>query len=150
MAWVLDDFPETTEKIFSTSIETFNIINDVNFVNEVSSFYLERGHYKKKMLEELGNRWLNNDILQSLDSLLNLSFPEYVYLNKAFLENFRATRDRCMQMMDVSENDLAAFNKKRTQKVRDEKPKGQHDKALDEYMKYDEVLEQAKEKLKNK
>lgn len=150
MAWVMDDFPETTEKIFSTSIETFNIINDVNFVNEVSSFYLERGHYKKKMLEELGNRWLNNDILQSLDSLLNLSFPEYVYLNKAFLENFRATRDRCMQMMDVSENDLAAFNKKRTQKVRDEKPKGQHDMALDEYMKYDEVLEQAKEKLKNK
>ena len=150
MAWVMDEFPETTEKIFSTSIETFNIINDVNFVNEVSSFYLERRQYQKIIMEELKNRWINNNIIQSLDSLLNFDFPEYVYMNRAFLVDFRATRDRCMQMMDVSESELAAFNKKRSQKVRDEKTKAQHDNAMEEYMKYEETLGQAKEKLKKK
>jgi hypothetical protein len=150
MAWVLDEFPETTEKIFSTSIETFNIINDVNFVNEVSTFYLERRRYKTMFMDEFEEQWLNSEVIKSLDSLLNFSFPEYVYLNRSFLVSFRATRDRCMQMMDVSESDLAAFNKKRTQKVRDEKSKAQHDDSLDEFMKYEEALEQAKEKLKKK
>lgn len=150
MSWVMEEFPETTEKIFSTSIETFNIINDVNFVNEVSSFYIARGQYKKMLMEEVKNRWLNNSIIQSLDSILNFGFPEYVYMNRVFLVDFRATRDRCMQMMDVSENELAAFNKKHSQKVRDDKINAQRENALDEFVKYDETLEQAKKKLKKK
>ena len=55
-----------------------------------------------------------------------------------------------MQMMDVSENELAAFNKKHSQKVRDDKINAQRENALDEFVKYDETLEQAKKKLKKK
>ena len=148
MSWIMDDFTETTEKIFSTSIETFNIINDVNFVNEVSSFYLERRQYKAMLMDELEKQWLDSDVMQSIDSLLNFSFPEYVYLNRGFLVDFRATRDRCMDLMDVSEDEIIAFNNKRTQKVLDAKTKAQNNEALEEYLKYEETLEKAKEKLK--
>ena len=113
MSWVLMEFPETTENIFSSSIETFNIINDVNFVNEVSSFYIARHQYKKMLMEDLKDEWLDSDVTQSIDSLLSFDFPQYVYTNRAFLLDFRANRDRCMQMMNVSESELAAFNKKR-------------------------------------
>ena len=59
-------FPETTEKIFSTCIETFNIINDVNFVNEVSSFYLARHQYKKMLMEDLKDEWFESNVIQSI------------------------------------------------------------------------------------
>lgn len=150
MAWVLDEFPETTEKIFSTSIETFNIINDVNFVNEVSSFYLARHQYKKMLMEDLKDEWFESNVIQSIDSLLKFDFPQCVYTNRAFLLDFRANRDRCMQMMNVSESELAAFNKKRKLKRWDEKTKDQYDKALEEFIKYEDALEQAKKKLKKK
>ena len=51
MPWVDEDFSETTETIFSTSIETFNTISDVNFINEVSSFYMARHEYKETVLD---------------------------------------------------------------------------------------------------
>lgn len=151
MSWVLMEFPETTENIFSSSIETFNIINDVNFVNEVSSFYIARHQYKKMLMEDLKDEWLDSgDVTQSIDSLLNFDFPQYVYTNRAFLLDFRAMRGKCMQMMNVSESELAAFNKERKQKRWDEKTKDQYDKALEDFIKYEESLEQAKKKLKKK
>ena len=50
VGFVDEEFPETIENIFSTSIETFNTIGDVNFVNDVSSFYICRRKYKEKLL----------------------------------------------------------------------------------------------------
>ena len=150
MSWIMDEFPETAERIFSTSIETFNIIGDVNFVNEVSSFYLQRRKYKELLMDELKKQWVEKEVMLSMDLLLNINYPEYVYLNWAFLSDFKEKRDRCMQMAKVSEDDMMAFHKKRTEKEVDANTKAQSEKALDEYLKYQEILQQAKEKLKKK
>ena len=47
------EFSETTEKIFSSNIETFNTLGNVNFVHEVSSFYKTRNFYKKMIVEKM-------------------------------------------------------------------------------------------------
>lgn len=147
MAWILDEFPETTERIFTSSIETFNTIGDVNFVREVSSFYMNRHKYKEMVLGELKEQWVGKNVMKSLESLLDINYPEYVYLNQACLQDMKQLRNRCMQMMKVSEEDLADFNKQHTGTVNQEDDT-RSSKMTDEFMSYSTVLEQAREKLK--
>ena len=147
MSWVLDEFPETTERIFTSSIETFNTIGDVNFVKEVSSFYLNRHKYKEMVLGEMNAKWVGKNVLKSLESLLDIDYPEYVYMNQSWLKETKQLRNRCMQMMKVSEEDLADFNKQHTGTANHENDT-QSSKIVDEFVSYSTVLEQAREKLK--
>lgn len=149
MPWITDEFTETIEKIFSSSIETFSTIGDVNFVNEVSSFYLARRKYKEMVLDELKEQLVGNGAMQSIKSLFDVDFPEYVYMNGAFLKDMKADRNRCMRMMNVSEEDLITFNKKQTSKEVSPEDAAFVDKLVEEYQSYQVVLEQAKEKLKD-
>ena len=148
MTWITDEYPETTENIFSTSIETFNTIGDVNFVNEVSLFYMSRRKYKEMIIDELKETWTGNEVMQSLKTLFDIDFPEYVYMNEVYLEDLKDTRSRCMQMMNVSEEDMITFNKQQTSKEGNSKNVALIEKMTKEYQSYHEVLEQAKEKLK--
>ena len=147
MGWILDEFPETTERIFTSSIETFNTIGDVNFVKEVSSFYMNRHKYMEMVLGELKEQWVGKNVMKSLESLLDINYPEYVYLNQSCLQDMKQLRNRCMQMMKVSEKDLADFNKQHTGAVNQEDDT-LSSKMVDEFMSYSSVLEQAREKLK--
>ena len=147
MSMIFNEFPETTERIFTSSIETFNTIGDVNFVNEVSSFYMSRNNYKKMLLGELKDEWTGKGAMQSFEKLLDINYPEYVYLNHSWLREMKRQRDMCMQMMKVSEKDLAEFGKQHT-KTDNQEEDTVADKVNDEFMSYSTVLEQAKEKLK--
>ena len=129
--WNIVEFIETTERIFSTSIETFNTIGDVNFVNEVSDFYFVT--YK--------------DISSSLKSLMSIEFPEYALMNSTFLSDMKAYRDRCMQMMNISQEDLAKFSEQHTSKKADADRAAIKEKLMKEYFEHQEALEQAREKL---
>lgn len=147
LVWMSIEFPETTEKIFSTSIETFNTIGNVNFVNEVSSFYLTRQQYKEMVLNKLREESKEHPIGESLKAMLSVSFPEYVYENWIFLEEMKETRDRCMQMMNVSEKDLIKFTK---QQQREKEGPDNHEmvmKMINECDSFNSVIEQAKKKL---
>ncbi|MBO4804117.1 MAG: hypothetical protein J5503_06160 [Muribaculaceae bacterium] len=147
--WIGEEFSEITEKIFSTNIETFNTIGNVNFVNEVSSFYLARRKYKEMVLDELKADLEREPLSQSLKALMNVSFPDYVYENRAFLKDMKDYRERCVQLMKVSEEDIANFSKR--QKIETAAPERE---ALDLMMLQEcdscrTVIERAKEKLKN-
>lgn len=111
--WVSQEFSETTERIFSTSIETFNTIGDVNFVNEVSSFYLDRHKYKEIVLDKLRADMDKEPMVQSFESLMAVSFSDYTLDNWMILQEMIKHRDKCMQMMKVSEKDLIKFNKQK-------------------------------------
>ena len=148
--WTLIDFPETSEKIFTTSIETFNTIGDVNFVDEVSSFYMSRHQYKEEVLDKIKADDQANLYVESLKSLLSVSFPDYVCDNLVFMEDMMAARDRCMQMMNVSEKDIIKFRKKqqRLEYTPDKEEKQRMIAIFNECDSCNEVIEQAREKLK--
>ena len=147
LSGLLEEFPETTESIFTSSIETFNTIGDVNFINEISSFYLSRRKYKEMLLDELKAQWLDKDVKLSIESLFNIDFPEYVYMNYACLQEMKKRRDKCMQMMKVSEDDLSHFNQQHKSTI-SQKNDTLRDKETEEFLFYTGELEKAKENLK--
>ena len=108
-----EEFSETTENIFSSNIETFNTLGNVNFVHEVSSFYSLRRSYQQQVLDELKKKVLESGYAQNIESFLDIGFPTYYYTSYAFLKSFQATRNRCMQMMKVSEEELKEFSNQR-------------------------------------
>ncbi len=143
-----ESFPETIEKIFSTSIETFNTIGDVNFVNEVSSFYLNRQRYKSTVLDRFREDIEEKGIM-SPKTLLEVNFPEYAYLNWAFLQEMKDTRDKCMQMMNVSEKDMIKFSEHQTSYKVNSTGDSLNLEMLEEFQKAESLLFEAQEKLKN-
>lgn len=147
--WITNEFSETTEKIFSTNIETFNTIGDVNFINEVSSFYITRRKYKEMLLDEFKKELEEKKIISSLKSLMNISFPDFAFLNWAFLEDMKGQRDRCMQMMNVSEEDMIEFCKQHSSETVDQDNDALKQKMREEYEKYNAVLEKSREKIKD-
>lgn len=149
MAWVYDEFPATVERIFSTSIETFNTIGDVNFVNEASSFYMARSLYKAEVQDRLKENLMKEPILQSIQSLMNVNFPNYVYENWVFLEDMKGIRDRCAKMMKVDEQELSQFAKRQHDESKSPAIEALSIEMLEELDSCNTVLEQAKKRLKN-
>lgn len=145
--WNIVEFIETTERIFSTSIETFNTIGNVNFVNEDSDFYFCRRKYKEEVIDHLKENVTYKDISSSLKSLMSIEFPEYALMNSTFLSDMKAYRDRCMQMMIISQEDLAKFSEQHTSKKADADRAAIKEKLMKEYFEHQEALEQAREKL---
>lgn len=110
-----DEFSETVEKIFTSNIETFNTIGDTNFINEASLFYILRRKYKETVIDELRKTAMGSEetgISNSLNVLFRVNFPEISYINWSFLSSLKETRDKCMQMMKISEKDLKSFSEK--------------------------------------
>lgn len=147
ITWHAEEFSETVEKIFSTSIETFSTIGDVNFVNLVSDFYLARSKYKKEVMDTL-RKEVTMTMIQSLKSLMSVNFPEYAFLNKTFLEGMRDYRDSCMHMMNISEEDIIEFRKQQGSKDINPNKVTRDEDLSKEFEKYNTTLEQAREKLK--
>lgn len=142
------EYPETTEKIFTSSIETFSTIGNANFVNEVSSFYIYRNHYKNDVMDHLKKELEEKEAIATLKGLLSVNFSEYVYENWAMLKSLKMIRDKCMQMMNVTEQDLQAFSKQ--QQIDEEIGSEDSDtlqRLYEEWLKSIDVIEQANAKL---
>ena len=149
LAWCLNmEFPETTEKVFSSSIETFNTIGNANFVNDVSSFYIYRDKYKKEVLDHLKNDIEDKESLLSIKALLDVSLPEYSYMNRAMLQTLKGIRDKCMLMMDLSEEELQAFSEQqRLSDYTEPEDATLNQEEVDIFTEGMKVIEQAKKKL---
>ena len=142
------EYPETTEKIFTSSIETFSTIGNANFVNEVSSFYIYRNHYKNDVMDHLKKELEEKAAIATLKGLLSVNFSEYVYENWAMLKSLKMIRDKCMQMMNVTEQDMQAFSKQ--QQIDEEIGSEDSDtlqRLYEEWLKATDVIEQANAKL---
>lgn len=149
MSWMPSNYMETTEKIFSTSIETFSTIGDVNFVNDVSSFYLARQQIKEMVLDEIKREVEAGKLIESLSTLLSIDFPGYVLGVESLVEGLREIRNNCMLRMNISEKDLSKFNEKNKYVNASKDNDTNGGKLMQEYIDYEEVLNQAKEKLKD-
>lgn len=144
------EYPETTEKIFTSSIETFSTIGNANFVNEVSSFYIYRNHYKNDVMDHLKKELEEKAAIATLKGLLSINFSEYVYENWGMLRTLKMIRDKCMRMMNVTEKDMQEFSKQ--QQIGEEiRTEGSDtlQQLFEEWLQNDEVIKQAKEKFTN-
>lgn len=133
MELITMEFPEVTEKIFSTSIETFNTIGDVNFVNEVSTFYMTRHKYEEIVLHQFRENIEQNPVALSQKSLFAISFPEFAIINRHFLNELKKYRNNCMRMMNVSEEDLIEFSHQHKSEGSGQSADAERDEMIKEY-----------------
>lgn len=139
-------FSETTEKIFSSNIETFNTIGNVNFINEVSEFYIQRQVYKEQVVEKLANELKEMPIYSSEKNLFEFDFPDYVLDNKLYLIMMKEIRDKCMKMMDVSEQEMEAFSQQRVTATSDSQGDSLVHTLYDELQAAEAVIDSARKR----
>ena len=142
-----EEFSETTENIFSSNIETFNTLGNVNFVHEVSSFYSKRRSYQQHVLDEMKKEVYGSEYAQHMEGFLGISFPMHYYTSWEFLKSFQETRNRCMQMMKVSEEELKEFSQMRSVSNEHSEDDAFDQQMLQEMMDADDIIRQAKENL---
>ena len=143
-------FAETTEKIFSSNIETFNTLGNVNFVHEVSAFYNSRRYYQENVLDEFEKEVVGTGIVESLESLFKVDFPIHYIINKECLVEMQKIRNRCMQMMKVNEEELKEFSRQRVVEEASEEDERMHEQAIQEYIEAERIIGQAREKYEKK
>lgn len=105
-------FSETTEKVFSTSIETFNTIGNANFVDAVTKFYINRQSYKDEIVDAIQKDLEDKPILLSVKNLLDLDLADYRLYHRSYLSMMKEHRNYCMHLLDISEDDMVAFAEK--------------------------------------
>ena len=142
------EFSETTENIFSSNIETFNTLGNVNFVHEVSSFYSMRHKYEEDLLVGYKKEMTESGLMKSVGKLLKFDFPNYYFTNQVYLKSLKSTRDLCMKMMKVSEDEMKEFSNQRIVNEDYGEDYGiSNEQLLKEMFEEEEILQQAREKL---
>ena len=140
------EFSKTTENIFSSNIETFNTLGNVNFVHEVSSFYNSRRFYQEIVVDQFKKNIKETTVFQSLWDLFQISFPEYSFSSRQCLKDLKNTRNRCMQMMKISEEELKEFSNQRlTSENKSEND--DYNQMLEKLFEEEAIIDQAKEKF---
>ena len=142
------EFSETTENIFSSNIETFNTLGNVNFVHEVSSFYSIRHQYQENLLAQYKKEVSGSRFTESIENIFKFDFPDHYYANQIFLNALKRTRDRCMKMMKVSEDEMKEFsNQRMVNEDHSEEYRSLNEQMVKELLSEEEILQQAKEKF---
>lgn len=142
------EFTETTEHIFSSSIETINTVGNVLFSENVASFYQNRQLYKKSVSDSVLNRLNRGERFSSAGSVLDFDFINDALISNVVVGTMRKLYEQCLQMMDVTEAEIEAYSEERAQMNQN---MSDHSKNLDSVM-YDLLerqnrLDRAKEKL---
>lgn len=142
------DFSFITENIFSSNIETFSTIGNVNFVNYVSSFYQNRNYFKAQVIDVLKEQIEENKILISYEGLLNFNFSSLYFDNSIWLYALSEDRKNCVKMMKLSEKEIQEFSQQRIVADSNENSHIGYEDLLQEMYQSEDLLKEARAKYK--
>jgi hypothetical protein len=142
------DYTETTERIFSSSIETINTVGNVLFSESVADFYQARSRYKGIVCDSIAHHVMINNPFSSARGVINIDFDYYALLTKSLLTSMRQSFTQCKQITRVSDEDLDVYCREREQmKIAAEAEIGASDVSDDELLEYVRKIGEAKKKL---
>ena len=144
-----DGYTETTERIFSSSIETINTVGNVLFTENVAKFYQSRRMYKTMVCDSIYNE-VNRDMpFTTIKGTLDFQFVLYALMSNDFLKDMQHLYALCKQMMEVSDEEVEAYRKEREQiekNMSDED--GANNSVYDEILQLQKKINESKAKLK--
>lgn len=105
-------YSESVENIFSSNIETIDIIGNILFSENVAQIYNIRKKYRDEVVEKLRKEFTKSGI-SSYEGILDLDFVTYLSIGSFFLADAKERMNVCKQMMDISDEELDAYSKKR-------------------------------------
>ena len=143
------EFTETTERIFSTSIETINTVGNVLFTENVAEFYQARKLYKAVICDSINNRMVCNMPFVSLKGTLDFDYSYEFIVSGEIRMSMQNLFAQCKRMMDVNDEEIEAYRMERKQlqeESADESAK--EDSIAKKILQRDQELREAKKKLK--
>ncbi len=143
------EFTETTERIFSTSIETINTVGNVLFTENVAEFYQARKLYKAVICDSINNRMVCNMPFVSLKGTLDFDYSYEFIVSGEIRMNMQNLFAQCKRMMDVNDEEIGAYRMERKQlqeESADESAK--EDSIAKKILQLDQELREAKKKIK--
>ena len=142
------DYTETTERIFSTSIETINTVGNVPFTGDVALFYQNRKNYTSQICDTLRNQFSVDVTLANVKNLLNFDYAFNAAISHAMVADMRHLIAQCQEMMGISDEDLENYRRKRQEMEKKTFDKEAVDaEVLDNAMEWEKKIMNAKKKL---
>ena len=142
------DFTETTERIFTSSIETIHTVGNVLFTENVTEFYQCRQLYKTTICDSIYNE-AKDSSLSSFERILDFNYFDYVLLSKDLSRIMRSLFSQCKQMMEVTDEKLEDYRRKREQMDEDTSDtNAMADSLLMEVFQLQNKIDDAKKKIK--
>jgi ABC-type dipeptide/oligopeptide/nickel transport system ATPase subunit len=142
------NYTETTERIFSTSIETINTVGNVLFTENVALFYQNRKNYTSQICDTLRNRFSVDVTLANVKNLLDFDYAFTAAISHAMVADMRHLIAQCQEMMGISDEDLENYRRKRQEMEKKTFDKEAVDaEILDNAMEWEEKIQNAKKKL---
>ena len=143
------EFTETTERIFSSSIETISTVSNVLFTEKVAEFYLNRQLYKSNICDSVFNSFTKDSPFSTLKGLVDFDYFSYAWASNEFLFSMRDDFAQCKQIMAVTDEEINAYweEKKMMEASMPDRTEAK-DSVRNELYQLSEQIDQAKEKLK--
>ena len=142
------DYTETTERIFSTSIETINTVGNVLFTENVALFYQNRKNYTSQICDTLRNRFSVAFPFANVKNLLDFDYAFTAAISHAMVADMRHLIAQCQEMMGISDEDLENYRRKRQEMEKKTFDKETVDaEILDNAVELEKKLQNAKKKL---
>ena len=142
------EYTETTEHIFSSSIETINTVGNVLFTENVAEFYQMRKLYKTTVCDSIANDLARSQPFSSLKNSLNFEYSFHAIVSNGILKDMQRKYAQCKQMMDISDEDIDAYRKQREQidknTIGDD---ASGDSLVNRFLEIQATIEEAKAKL---
>ncbi|MBP5315823.1 MAG: hypothetical protein J6Y87_08185 [Muribaculaceae bacterium] len=142
------EYAETIENIFSSNIETINVIGNVLFAENISDIYLMRKKYRKEVVDSFMEEFKNNKGYSGYEQIIELNYPTYIYLSGSILCQMKEKLDECKRMMDVSDDELESYRQNRISLSNSSKTDSIDNALLQEMMLNIDKFNEAKEKAK--
>ena len=142
------DYTETTERIFSTSIETINTVGNVLFTENVALFYQNRKNYKTMICDTLRHEFSVDVTLANVKNLLDFDYAFNAAISHGMVADMRHLIAQCQEMMDIRDEDLENYRRKRLEMEKKTFDKEAVDaEILDNAVELEKKLQNAKKKL---
>lgn len=143
------EFTETTERIFSTSIETINTVGNVLFTENVAEFYQARKLYKAVICDSINNRMVCNMPFVSLKGTLDFDYSYEFIVSGEIRMSMQNLFAQCKRMMDVNDEEIEAYRLERKQLQEESADESAiEDSIAKKILQRDQELREAKKKLK--
>ena len=109
------EYTNTTEKIFSSSIETINTVGNVLFTENVAEFYYNRNLYKQSVSDSVFSYVIKKDIniLQNLKDALQVELTGHILLSQSFYSEMKNLYEECKLLMNVTDKEIEVYRKKK-------------------------------------
>ena len=144
-----DDYTETTERIFSSSIETINTVGNVLFTENVAKFYQNRRTYKTQVCDSLASGITRENPFRTVKGALDFDYTDFALMSSEILKEMKHLYALCKHMMDIADEEVEAYRKEREQIEKgltdeDENSESLFNEILQQRRKIKELKEQLK------